>query len=157
MPDMLVKLYELPDAKPYLDALTGHGISIRRAIAPEKRLVVGWARTHFSPGWGDECDVAMSRQPASCFVAQKDGQMLGFACYDATKKGFFGPTAVSPDTRGLGVGAALLIVSLQAMLAEGYAYAIIGGAGPTEFYAKIVNALAIEGSSPGIYRNMLRD
>ncbi len=38
---------------------------------------------------------------------------------------------------------------------EGYAYAIIGGAGPTEFYTKAVGAVAIEGSTPGIYRGVL--
>jgi hypothetical protein len=37
----------------------------------------------------------------------------------------------------------------------GYAYAIIGGAGPTAFYAKTVGAVAIEGSTPGIYRDPL--
>ncbi len=41
-------------------------------------------------------------------------------------------------------------------LAElGYAYGIIGGAGPTEFYSKILGATEIQGSSPGIYTAML--
>ena len=34
---------------------------------------------------------------------------------------------------------------------DGYAYAIIGGVGPAEYYAKTVGATLIEGSSPGIY------
>jgi hypothetical protein len=34
-------------------------------------------------------------------------------------------------------------------------YAIIGGVGPAEFYAKAVGAVPIEGSTPGIYAGML--
>ena len=38
---------------------------------------------------------------------------------------------------------------------QGYGYAIIGGAGPIGFYEKSVGAIAIPGSSPGIYKGML--
>jgi len=34
---------------------------------------------------------------------------------------------------------------------DGYAYAIIGGVGPAEYYSKTVGATVIAGSSPGIY------
>ena len=37
----------------------------------------------------------------------------------------------------------------------GYAYAIIGAAGPVEFYAKAVGATVIPDSSPGIYADLL--
>ncbi len=83
--------------------------------------------------------------------------MLGFACYDATAKNFFGPTGVDPAWRGRHIGAGLLLLALQAMADEGYGYGIIGGAGPTEFYEKIVHAQVIEGSTPGIYRNMFTE
>jgi hypothetical protein len=43
------------------------------------------------------------------------------------------------------------------MAAKGYAYAIIGGAGPTEFYANAVGAVPIEGSDTGIYRDRLKE
>lgn len=43
------------------------------------------------------------------------------------------------------------------MAAEGYAYAIIGGAGTAEFYAKAVGPVPIAGSTPGIYATLLRD
>lgn len=157
MPDMLVKLYELPDERPYLEKMKEHGIVIRRAIAPEKRLVVGFARDRFNPAWGDECEVAFSRLPVSCWIAHTSEELVGFACYDSIQKGFFGPTGVLPSQRGKGVGAALLVLSLKAMYAEGYAYGVIGGAGPTEFYEKIVGATVIEGSAPGVYRHMLKE
>ncbi len=39
---------------------------------------------------------------------------------------------------------------------KGYAYAVIGWAGPTEFYEKTVGATIIEGSEPGIFRGPLK-
>lgn len=81
--------------------------------------------------------------------------MLGFACYDATVKGFFGPTGVEKTERGKGIGAALLMLCLYAMKEEGYGYGIIGSAGPVDFYKKICGATVIEGSSPGVYKGML--
>ena len=42
------------------------------------------------------------------------------------------------------------------MLAQGYGYAIIGDAGPMDFYNKTVGAVAIPGSYPGVYRGMLQ-
>jgi hypothetical protein len=45
----------------------------------------------------------------------------------------------------------LTLAALAAMRASGYAYAIIGGVGPSAFYAKVAGATPIEGSTPGIY------
>ena len=156
MPDMLVKLYELPEIGPALKKMEKEGIEIRRAIAPEKHIVTQWVKDHFNMGWMSECEVAFANQPVSCYIAVKEGKLVGFACYDATCKDFFGPTGVDENYRGKGVGSALLLASLHAMAAQGYAYAIIGGAGPTEYYRKICGAIEIEGSKPGIYRGMLR-
>jgi len=153
---MLVKLYELPEIGPALKKMEKEGIEIRRAIAPEKHIVVQWVKDHFNMGWMSECEVAFANQPVSCFIAVKEGKLVGFACYDATCKDFFGPTGVDENYRGKGVGSALLLASLHAMAAQGYAYAIIGGAGPAEYYRKICGAIEIEGSTPGIYRGMLR-
>jgi predicted N-acetyltransferase YhbS len=54
-----------------------------------------------------------------------------------------------------GIGKALLFACLEDMKHQGFGYAIIGGVGPAEFYAKAVGAVAIEGSAPGIYRGLL--
>jgi ribosomal protein S18 acetylase RimI-like enzyme len=155
MPDMLVKLYELPDLAPALERTTAAGITIRRGLAPEKHIAVEWVREYFGDKWASETDVAFTRQPVSCFIATQQGQMLGFACYDTTARGFFGPTGVSEETRGKGVGKALLLVCLHDMVAQGYGYGIIGGAGPVDFYAGACNATLIEGSWPGVYRGLL--
>lgn len=157
MPDMLVKLYQLPEAKPLLDKLNFLGFTVRRSIAPEKHIVVNWVREKFNAAWGSETETAYSNHPVSCWVATYEETLIGFACYDATAKAFFGPTGVNEKYRGKGIGKALLLVCLHDMYAQGYGYGIIGGAGPVDFYAKAVGAVAIPDSSPGMYRGMLRD
>ena len=58
--------------------------------------------------------------------------------------------------RGKGIGLALLYHTLEAMKAQGYAYAIIGGVGPHEFYANAVGAVPIEADREDIYQGLLR-
>lgn len=151
MADLLVRLYALPDVKPKLEALRAAGVEIRRAMAYERRPVCAWVREHFGEGWAGECEAGFSGHPLSCFVAARAGRLVGFACYDCTFKGAFGPTGVLQGERGQGIGAALLLSCLHAMAAEGYAYAVIGGAGDLAFYERACGAVEIQGSTPGIY------
>ena len=155
MHDMLVKLYELPSLEAALAATSAQGVTVRRALGPEKSVVTGWVQAHF-PVFTAEVEIACTRLPAACFIALRGHQILGFACYDATARNFFGPEAVSEEERGRGLGRALLLAALHAQRAQGHAYAIVGGVGPAEFYAKCVGAIPIAGSSPGIYAGMLR-
>ena len=156
MTDMLVKLYTLPELEPVLARQKAAGVEIRRAMAAEKQVVVNWIAKNFEPGWASEAEAAFAQQPIACFIAVDKGQLVGFACHDVTCKNFFGPTGVSDSQRGRGLGQALLLACLHAMAGQGYAYAIIGGVGPVEFYAKTVGAVVIEGSDPGIYQGMLK-
>lgn len=156
MPDYLVKLYDLPSLAPALEKLEGRGLQLRRALAPEKSVVVEWVRDNFSRRWADECDVSFRNVPVSCFIVHREKELLGFACYESTCRGFFGPTGVLEAARSGGIGKALLLASLHAMWNEGHAYAVIGaGGGAEEFYRKVVGAIPIEGSAPGIYRGMV--
>jgi ribosomal protein S18 acetylase RimI-like enzyme len=156
MHDMLVKLYTLPSLEPVLAQQRAAGIEIRRALAAEKVVVIKWVEETFFPEWIGECEVAFAQQPVTCFIAIEQDQLVGFACYDATFRNFFGPTGVSQAHRGRGIGKALLLICLHMMAAQGYGYAIIGGVGPAEFYAKAVGAINIPDSDSGIYRGMLR-
>ncbi len=157
MPDMLVKLYDLPDNGALLEELQGKGYRIIRAMAPNKIKVLEFVRSNFGDLWASECDVAFSNHPISCIIAvNAEKEVVGFACYETTCKAFFGPTGVSEKCRGLKIGKALLISALQGLKEMGYAYAIIGG--PEDaigFYEKSVNATIIPGSYPGIYRDMI--
>lgn len=157
MPDMLVKLYELPYNSELIKELESKGIRIIRAMAPNKHKVLDFARTNFGEHWASECDVAFMNNPVSCFIAvNKNKEIIGFACYETTCKAFFGPTGVLESYRGHKIGKALLLAALQGLKEIGYAYGIIGG--PEEavgFYAKVANAVIIENSTPGIYKDMI--
>ena len=151
MADLLVRLYDLPPLAPAVEALSAAGIALRRAAAAERGPVVDWVRAHGSAGWASECALAFARQPLACFVAVEQERLIGFACYEATCRNFFGPELVLPERRGRGVGRALLLAALEAMRAEGYAYAVIGWASSAEFYQRAVGAIPIDGSERGIY------
>ena len=97
--DMIANLIQLPREKE-LD-----GIKIKRVFAGEKMRVLDYIREHFSEGWVYEAENAIMQH--KCFIATKDGQILGFACYDASAKDYFGPIGVTESTRGTGVGTAV--------------------------------------------------
>ena len=155
MPDLLVRLYDLPGFAAEARVKQA-GITVRRALAPDRYVVLEWIRAHFSAGWAGEAALALSQLPVTLWVAERDGVLLGFACHDTTARGFFGPTGVDEKARGQGIGEALLIATLKGMREAGYAYAVIGDPGPVEFYRKRLDALEIPGSEPGIYAGMLR-
>lgn len=155
MIDMLVRLYNLPESQGLYKKLMENGVVLRRPGAYELHLVQEFVRAHFSPKWVSEVQVAFSRQPVACFIATQGKEILGFSCYETTAKGYFGPTGVAESARGLGLGKALLFRALEAQREAGYAYAVIGGVGPKEFYAKAVGAIEIPGSDPGIYVDVL--
>jgi GNAT superfamily N-acetyltransferase len=100
--------------------------------------------------------MAFRRLPPTVIIAIHEAQIVGFAAYDCTFNGFFGPTGVDPAFRKKGLGTALLFASLEALQSLGYVYAVIGSAGPIEFYAKTVNAQPIPDSTPGPYRDLLK-
>lgn len=157
MRDMLVRLIGLPDVSETEKKLfTKEKIVFRRAIAPEKHLVSDWVMEQFGTYWKSEVEVAFSRQPVSCWLAQRGNDILGFACYESTARNFFGPTGTLDSERGKGIGKTLLVKSLESLREMGYAYAIIGGVGPAEFYQKSVDARIIEGSKTSIYEHLIR-
>ena len=155
MIDMLVRLYDLPDSTALYEKIAAEGVTLRRPRAFEKHTVAAFARENFSEKWVSEVEVAITRQPVACFIATRDKQILGFACFDTTQRGFFGPTGVSEGARGAGIGKALLMKALEGLRELGYAYAIIGGVGPREFYEKNCGAIEIPGSDPGTYTDLL--
>ncbi len=148
--DMIANLMKLP-REPELD-----GVRIKRAFAGEKMAVLDFIREHFSEGWVYEAESALIHH--KCFIATRDGKILGFACYDATAKGYFGPIGVLEETRGQGVGGALLLRTLTCMREEGYGYAIIGWVDDAEmFYRKLLGAEYIPGGEPEntVYSNLI--
>ena len=152
MPDMLVNLLKLPS----LDRLPDEGINIRRAQPFEITAVREFIEQNFSLTWADEISVGFANKPVSVVVATRARRVIGFAGYECTRKAFFGPTGVAKDERGRGIGTALLIASLWGLRELGYVYAVIGNAGPVDFYERAIGAIVIPDSEPGIYVDLLR-
>jgi GNAT superfamily N-acetyltransferase len=157
MADMLIKLYELEDHWQFLAKQQALGISLRKPIGPEKRSIIAWVADHFGAGWASETDVALSNKPGTSFVAVKDTKIIGFACYDATALGFFGPIGVAKSHRKKGTGTALMTACLLDMKLKGYGYAIVGAVKDANYYKNAVGAIEIPDSSPGIYHSQIRD
>ena len=97
-----------------------------------------------------------------CDIAEWNGEPAGFAVWFVNFSTFAGRHGiyledlfVRPALRGKGIGKALLFACLEDMRHQGFGYAIVGGVGPADFYAKAVGAVAIDDSAPGIYRGLL--
>ena len=150
--DMLVPLYRIPESAPLIRTLaTDHRIIIRHPQTFDITPLRAFIETHFSPAWGDETAAAFRHMPPSCLIAIHETRIIGFAAYDVTRKAFFGPTGVDQAFRKKGIGTALLVRSMECLRDMGYGYAIIGWAGPTEFYSRAVGATLIPDSEPGVY------
>jgi len=156
MPDLLVSLLKLPPPQPLLDKLKDASVQIRRAQPFEITHVRQFIEENFSIAWADEVSVGFGYKPVSVYIATRNAMVIGFAGYECTRRSFFGPTGVIEGERGRGIGKALLIASLWGLRDLGYVYAIIGGAGPVEFYQETVGAIVIPDSEPGIYSDLLK-
>lgn len=155
MPDMLVNLLKLSPVEPLLRQMKANKISIRRAFPFEITKLRSYVESNFATGWADEIMVGFANKPVSVFVAIAQKEIVGFAAYECTRKCFFGPMGVSENMQKQGIGTALLVACLHGLRELDYAYAIIGGVGPAEFYQKVVGAMPIADSDPGIYSDLL--
>jgi GNAT superfamily N-acetyltransferase len=155
MPDLLVNLQKLPALEPEIAALAEAGIRIRRARPFELSLVRTFIEKHFSRAWADEVSVGFANKPVTVYLATSGGSIIGFAAYECTARGFFGPEGVAEDFAGRGIGKALLLSCMWGLREMGYVYGIIGRAGPIEFYEKTVRAIPIPDSNPGFYVDLL--
>lgn len=152
MADLLVPLYRLPDTVSPL------GYTIRRPMASEGTRIQSWIEANFSRGWASEILPGLARTPAT-ILAAVDNQTLsvsGFCAWDCTALGFLGPVGVAEESRNIGLGRSLVLQALLAMREQGYGYAVVGDAGPSDFFAKACGATEIPNSSPGIYRERIR-
>lgn len=151
MPDMLVRLYDLPDATPYDRRAEEAGVTIRRAEPWERSRFRAFVESTFGARWADEAEAAFAHQPITAYAAVRENEIVGFAAYESTRRNYFGPTGVREELRGQGIGAALLFRCLESLRELGYAYAVIGGVGPAAFYERVCGAFIIPGSERGIY------
>ena len=80
MADMLVKLYEIDENRELYRELSEKGIHIKRALGLDASFVCDFIeKEKFSKRWVDECRAAFSAQPSACYIAVKNGEVIGFA------------------------------------------------------------------------------
>lgn len=138
--DMIVSMrtYTFPD-------LPQTELSFRRATLQDAVTVQAFVEREFGSGWLDSLQFGFNQPKIPIFVALEGETIVGFASYDVVraKKGVFGPMGTSLSIRVQGVGYTLLHLSLREMQELGYEYAVIGEAGPMEFYEKACGAVVI--------------
>lgn len=123
--------------------------NIRRVTQADNGKITRFMEEHFAGGWVDTIKIALLQDNPSIYMALGENEeILGFAGFDIVdnKRNYFGPMGVVHSGRNKGIGFSLLHHCLKEMKEIGYGYAIIGGAGPIEFYEKACNAVAIPSS-----------
>ena len=146
LPDMIVRLAGLPDPRPIERRLADEGYAVQRATIRRRPAVAAFIERHFSERWALGTAAAYSRRPVSLFVALSGDEIVGFAAYDCSYRGYLGPMGVREELRGIGLGSALLLRTLEDMAGRAYKWAVIGEVDPVTFYEKVCGAVVIPGS-----------
>lgn len=138
--DMVVPLkdYEFP-------SILTSNINYRKAEQNDAASLKAFVESEFGNGWLDSIENGFLQDNIPIFIALDDNHINGFACFDVVRKrkGLFGPMGTSLSNRVQGIGYILLHHCLREMQEIGYEYAVIGQAGPLEFYEKACNAVVI--------------
>ncbi|PEI85747.1 GNAT family N-acetyltransferase [Bacillus pseudomycoides] len=140
--DMTVNLnsYEIPTSMKHAVC------NVRRAVQSDLEELLQFVMFEFGERWIDAIHNGFQiYQEMPMYIAVQEKKIIGFACYDVVrgKKGLFGPMGTAKNNRVKGVGTELLHRCLSDMKQIGYEYAIIGQAGPIEFYEHTCDAKLI--------------
>lgn len=119
---------------------------VERAKIRDEEELKAFISREFDERWLKPVIEAFNKMPdIPIYIARKNQYIVGFACYDTdrNKKGVLGPMGISRNIRTKGIGKQLLHTCLYEMEKIGYDYAIIGQAGPIEFYEKSCGAKVV--------------
>ncbi|MDD1369069.1 GNAT family N-acetyltransferase, partial [Bacillus sp. MHSD17] len=121
--------------------------TVRKANLSDFEKLASFVEAEFGERWlrSIEYGFRTYKENVPIYIAEQEEGIVGFACYDVVrgKKGLFGPMGTAKQNRVKGVGKQLLHHCLENMKQNGYEYAIIGQAGPIEFYEKNCDARLI--------------
>ncbi|MFE9916219.1 GNAT family N-acetyltransferase [Micromonospora sp. NPDC005553] len=115
--------------------LADQGITVRRAELADLPALAAFARSTFGGTWDGELAGSVGRADAGCHLAERDGEVLGFAAYGSSRPSWFGPMGTAPAAEGSGIGGVLLRRCLRDQRAAGLDRAQIGWVGPVPFYS----------------------
>ncbi|MEW6045608.1 MAG: GNAT family N-acetyltransferase [Bacillota bacterium] len=137
----LTRPIQASGAGPRRHQLERLGVRVRRLEHTDETAFRAWLEQTWGPNWTYEALLALRRPVPTGFVAEQDGRIVGFAVYDSTRPGWFGPMGVEVAWQGSGVGIELCVQAFEAMAAQGYRAAEIAWAGPRCFYARKLGAV----------------
>ncbi|RBJ00150.1 GNAT family N-acetyltransferase [Micromonospora provocatoris] len=120
--------------------LAGRGVTVRRAGADDLPALAAFARSTFGGTWDGELAGSVGRPDAGVHLAERDGEILGFAAYGSARPSWFGPMGTAPAAEGSGIGGVLLRRCLRDQAAAGITAAQIGWVGPVPFYSNAAGA-----------------
>jgi ribosomal protein S18 acetylase RimI-like enzyme len=120
--------------------LAGRGVTVRRAEPDDLPALAGFARATFGGSWDGELAGSVGRADAGAHLAERDGEILGFAAYGSSRPSWFGPMGTAPAAEGSGIGGVLLRRCLRDQAAAGIGAAQIGWVGPVPFYSGAAGA-----------------
>jgi len=116
---------------------------IRKVGEEDRETLQKFIEKEFRARWMKHINHAFDHKlEPSIYVYEENNEIVGFACFDVVrgKKGLFGPMGTAKHLRSKGVGVKLLGKCMFEMKKVGYETAIIGEAGPIEFYQKVLGA-----------------
>jgi predicted N-acetyltransferase YhbS len=118
------------------------GSGVVRPSHEDADRALDFIEREFGRIWRFEARKAFEREVPMMFVAEEDGEIVGFAAHDVNNRGlaFFGPTGVSKAMRGKGIGCRLLLASLSDLHRLGYERAVIPWTDALDFYRKCCGA-----------------
>ncbi|MED2183531.1 GNAT family N-acetyltransferase [Bacillus wiedmannii] len=135
------------DLKCFVPTYNDLTCTVRKANLSDFEKLASFVNEEFGERWlrSIEYGFRTYKENLPIYIAEQEEVIVGFACYDVVrgKKGMFGPMGTTKQNRVKGVGKQLLHRCLHSMKQEGYEYAIIGQAGPIEFYERNCDARLI--------------
>ncbi|QLQ38173.1 GNAT family N-acetyltransferase [Micromonospora robiginosa] len=120
--------------------LAAGGVTVRRAEPADLPALSAFARSVFGGTWDGELAGSVGRPDAGTHLAERDGEILGFAAYGSARPSWFGPMGTAPAAEGSGIGGVLLRRCLRDQAAAGITAAQIGWVGPVPFYSGAAGA-----------------
>jgi mycothiol synthase len=130
------------DPSGLIDGLRQERIDVRRLGRGDEAAFAAYLGASWGTGWQYQGLQALrsGREPLPGHLALAGDAVVGFAVYDVTRPGWFGPIGTAAARRGKSVGTALLHACLFDWQRQGRHRGEIAGIGPLYFYVTACDA-----------------